>query len=191
MEFPQIDPVAIAIGPLQVHWYGLMYMIGFAAAWLLGVYRAKQPNSGWTKDQVGDLVFYGAMGVILGGRLGYVLFYNFGKFLDDPLWLFAIWTGGMSFHGGALGVLDAQSACLIQHSRVVYELGHGLHAQLLRKLHNAAAQGERGGVAVELADQAAVDLDQVYIQAQQVLKVGVTGAKIINGNVYIKRIKAF
>ncbi len=76
MEFPQIDPVAIAIGPLKVHWYGLMYMIGFAAAWLLGVYRAKQPNSGWTKDQVGDLVFFGAMGVILGGRLGYVLFYN-------------------------------------------------------------------------------------------------------------------
>lgn len=107
MEFPQIDPVAIAIGPLKVHWYGLMYMIGFAAAWLLGVYRAKQPNSGWTKDQVGDLVFFGAMGVILGGRLGYVLFYNFGKFLDDPIWLFKLWDGGMSFHGGAIGVLVA------------------------------------------------------------------------------------
>lgn len=107
MEFPQIDPVAFAIGPLKVHWYGLMYMFGFAAAWLLGMYRAKQPGSGWTRDQVGDLVFYGAMGVIVGGRLGYVFFYNFDKFLADPLWLFAVWTGGMSFHGGAIGVLVA------------------------------------------------------------------------------------
>lgn len=107
MEFPQIDPVAVAIGPLQIHWYGLMYLVGFAAAWLLGIYRAKQPGSGWNKDQVGDLIFYSAMGVILGGRLGYVLFYNFGQFLDNPLWLFEIWTGGMSFHGGALGVLLA------------------------------------------------------------------------------------
>ena len=85
MDFPQIDPVAFAIGPLKVHWYGLMYMFGFAAAWLLGMYRAKQPGSGWTKDQVGDLVFYGAMGVIVGGRLGYVFFYNIDKFLADPL----------------------------------------------------------------------------------------------------------
>ena len=107
MEFPQIDPVAFALGPLKVHWYGLMYMFGFAAAWLLGMYRAKQPGSGWTKDQVGDLVFYGAMGVIVGGRLGYVFFYNIDKFLADPLWLFAVWTGGMSFHGGAIGVLVA------------------------------------------------------------------------------------
>ncbi|BAP15259.1 MAG: prolipoprotein diacylglyceryl transferase [Alcanivorax borkumensis] len=107
MEFPHIDPVAFAIGPLKVHWYGLMYMFGFAAAWLLGVYRAKQPGSGWTKDQVGDLVFYGALGVIIGGRLGYVFFYNFDKFLQDPLWLFQVWTGGMSFHGGAIGVLVA------------------------------------------------------------------------------------
>lgn len=107
MDFPQIDPVAFAIGPLKVHWYGLMYMFGFAAAWLLGMYRAKQPGSGWTKDQVGDLVFYGAMGVIVGGRLGYVFFYNIDKFLADPLWLFAVWTGGMSFHGGAIGVLVA------------------------------------------------------------------------------------
>ena len=107
MEFPVIDPVAIAIGPLKVHWYGLMYMIGFAAAWWLGTVRAKAPNSGWTRDQVSDLVFYGAMGVILGGRLGYVFFYNFSKFLADPVWLFKVWDGGMSFHGGAIGVLVA------------------------------------------------------------------------------------
>lgn len=107
MEFPVINPVAIAIGPLKVHWYGLMYMIGFAAAWWLGTVRAKRPNSGWTRDEVGDLVFYGAMGVILGGRLGYVFFYNFSKFLADPVWLVKVWDGGMSFHGGAIGVLVA------------------------------------------------------------------------------------
>lgn len=107
MEFPVIDPVAIAIGPLKVHWYGLMYMIGFAAAWWLGTVRANKPGSGWTKDEVSDLVFYGAMGVILGGRLGYVFFYNFSKFLADPVWLIKVWDGGMSFHGGAIGVLVA------------------------------------------------------------------------------------
>ncbi|MDX1802917.1 MAG: prolipoprotein diacylglyceryl transferase [Alcanivorax sp.] len=107
ITYPQIDPVAVSIGPLKVHWYGLMYMFGFAAAWWLGNRRADRPNSGWTREQVGDLVFYGAMGVILGGRIGYVLFYNFDKFLADPLWLFEVWTGGMSFHGGAIGVLVA------------------------------------------------------------------------------------
>jgi len=107
MEFPQIDPVAIALGPLQIHWYGLMYLIGFVGGWFLLIWRAGRPNSGWTRDQVSDLVFYVALGVILGGRVGYVLFYNFGKFLDNPLWLLEIWTGGMSFHGGALGVLFA------------------------------------------------------------------------------------
>lgn len=100
-----INPVALDLGFLQVHWYGLMYLLGFAAAYGLGAYRAKQPGSGWTPEQVSDLIFWGAMGVVLGGRMGYVLFYNFGQFLDNPLWLFAVWEGGMSFHGGLIGVL--------------------------------------------------------------------------------------
>jgi len=113
LTYPNIDPVAISIGPifglgpLNVHWYGLMYLAGFTIAYLLMMQRAKQPNSGWTKDQVSDLIFYSAMGVVLGGRVGYVLFYNFGKFLDNPLWLFSVWEGGMSFHGGLLGVIVA------------------------------------------------------------------------------------
>ncbi len=107
LTYPQIDPVAVAIGPLEIHWYGLMYLIGFAAGWLFGNYRASRPGSSWSKEQVSDLVFYVALGVILGGRIGYVLFYNFDKFLDNPLWLFEVWTGGMSFHGGAIGVLIA------------------------------------------------------------------------------------
>lgn len=107
IPYPNIDPVAISIGPLSIHWYGLMYLVGFAGAYFLMNYRANKPNSGWNKEEVSDLLFYSAMGVILGGRFGYVLFYNFEKFLDDPLWLFAVWEGGMSFHGGLLGVLVA------------------------------------------------------------------------------------
>ncbi len=106
---PDFDPVAFALGPLQVRWYGLMYLLGFVAGWALGRYRAKRPGSGWTAEQVDDLVFYIALGVILGGRVGYILFYGFGSFLHNPLTLFRIWEGGMSFHGGFLGVLLAMA----------------------------------------------------------------------------------
>ncbi len=106
---PDFDPVAFALGPLQVRWYGLMYLLGFVAGWALGRYRAKRPGSGWTVEQVDDLVFYIALGVILGGRVGYILFYGFGSFLHNPLTLFRIWEGGMSFHGGFLGVLLAMA----------------------------------------------------------------------------------
>lgn len=104
---PNFDPVAMKIGPLSIHWYGLMYLLGFIAVLLLGNYRARKPESGWSKEQVSDLLFYGAMGVILGGRLGYVLFYKFDYYLAHPLEVLYIWTGGMSFHGGLLGVLAA------------------------------------------------------------------------------------
>jgi len=106
---PDFDPVAFGLGPLQVRWYGLMYLLGFLAGWALGRYRARQPGSGWTAAQVDDLVFYIALGVILGGRIGYILFYGFGAFLHNPLTLFRIWEGGMSFHGGFLGVLLAMA----------------------------------------------------------------------------------
>ncbi|MCK5640448.1 MAG: prolipoprotein diacylglyceryl transferase, partial [Gammaproteobacteria bacterium] len=107
LTYPNIDPVALSLGPLQIHWYGVMYLIGFAAAWWLGHKRAAQPGSGWTARQVDDLIFYGALGVVVGGRMGYVLFYNFSAFADDPFMLFKIWQGGMSFHGGLLGVMVA------------------------------------------------------------------------------------
>ncbi|MDP5293042.1 prolipoprotein diacylglyceryl transferase [Oceanimonas sp. CHS3-5] len=105
--FPGFDPVAIQFGPLAVHWYGLMYLLGFLFAWWLGNRRAAQPGSDWTRDQVSDVLFYGFLGVIVGGRLGYVLFYQFDTFLADPLYLIKIWSGGMSFHGGLIGVLTA------------------------------------------------------------------------------------
>lgn len=107
LTFPQIDPVLVQIGPLAIRWYGLMYLIGFAFAMWLANRRAEQPGSGWTKDQVSDLLFAGFLGVVIGGRIGYVLFYNFDLFLANPLYLFKVWTGGMSFHGGLLGVITA------------------------------------------------------------------------------------
>ncbi len=107
LTYPDIDPVAFQLGPVQVHWYGLMYLVGFLGFWGLGRLRAQRAGSSWTPEQLSDLLFYGALGVVLGGRIGYVLFYDFGRFLDDPLVLFRIWQGGMSFHGGLLGVLIA------------------------------------------------------------------------------------
>ena len=107
LQAPLIDPVALAIGPLKVHWYGLMYLFGFAGAWWLMKQRATGANSPLTVVQVGDLLFYAALGVVLGGRLGYVLFYNLPQYLADPLALLKVWQGGMSFHGGLLGVVLA------------------------------------------------------------------------------------
>lgn len=106
-EFPNIDPVLVSIGPLSIRWYGLMYLIGFAFALWLANRRADKPGSGWNREQVSDLLFAGFLGVVIGGRIGYVLFYNFDLFLQDPLYLFKVWTGGMSFHGGLLGVITA------------------------------------------------------------------------------------
>ena len=105
MLAPNIDPVAIALGPIKIHWYGLMYVISFLALWFFASRRAKQPDSGWSAQQVSDFVFYGALGVILGGRIGYMLFYNLSHYVSNPLDVFKIWQGGMSFHGGLIGVL--------------------------------------------------------------------------------------
>ncbi|MBF7051920.1 prolipoprotein diacylglyceryl transferase [Halomonas sp. KAO] len=105
IAYPQIDPVAFSLGPVQLHWYGLMYVVGLTTAWWLGRRRANR--LGLTHDDIGDLIFYGALGVIIGGRLGFVLFYGLDQLLTNPLWLFKVWEGGMSFHGGLVGVLIA------------------------------------------------------------------------------------
>jgi len=105
LEYPQIDPIAISLGPLQIHWYGLMYLVGFLAAWWLG--RRRAHRLGLSNEAIETLIFYCVVGVILGGRLGYAAFYGFEKFADNPLWLLKIWEGGMSFHGGFVGVLIA------------------------------------------------------------------------------------
>lgn len=107
---PMPDPIAIALGPLQVHWYGLMYGVAFLQFILLGNLRTRQPHihaQGWTKDHVSDMIFYGMLGVVLGGRLGEVLFYRPAFFFANPEEIFMVWHGGMSFHGGFIGVLIA------------------------------------------------------------------------------------
>ncbi len=108
LRHPQFDPVAIEIGPVAIHWYGLMYLVGFAAAWGLMRYRARRRDDlGWRFADIDDLLFLGAIGVIVGGRLGYVVFYNLEGWLADPLMVLRIWEGGMAFHGGLLGVIVA------------------------------------------------------------------------------------
>ena len=102
--FPQFNPVVISLGPLSIHWYGVMYIIAFGGAWVLASYRRNMKPNQWSTDQISDLIFYGAIGAVVGGRLGSVFFYNFDRFLEDPLWVFRVWEGGMSFHGGLLGV---------------------------------------------------------------------------------------
>ena len=104
----QIDPIIFSLGPVKLHWYGLMYLLAFVVAWWLGRRRASQGRlPGVDADAFSDLMFYAMLGVVLGGRIGYVLFYGFGTFLDNPLSIFKVWEGGMSFHGGLLGVMAA------------------------------------------------------------------------------------
>lgn len=103
---PQIDPVMVHLGPLQIHWYGFTYLMAFATAYALATYRGKKRGD-FTADMVSDLMFFGMLGVILGGRIGYVILYGFSQFLANPIYLFRIWEGGMSFHGGFLGVVLA------------------------------------------------------------------------------------
>ena len=107
MHFPQIDPVFLRIGPLQFRWYGLMYVLAFVATYLILRSETRRKQLPLTADDVADLVFYGALGVVLGGRLGYILFYKLPFYLAHPLQIFAVWEGGMSFHGGFLGVIIA------------------------------------------------------------------------------------
>ncbi|WP_298431906.1 prolipoprotein diacylglyceryl transferase [Geobacter sp.] len=107
MPFPHIDPVFFRLGPLEFRWYGLMYILGFIASYVILKRGAKRMGLPFTKDDVADIIFSLALGVILGGRLGYIVFYNLPYYLVHPLKVFAVWEGGMSFHGGLMGVVVA------------------------------------------------------------------------------------
>ena len=109
MHYPDIDPVIFSAGPLAVRWYGLAYLTAFALCWWLGNRQSRRAFRGWRREQISDLVFYCALGAVIGGRIGYVLFYVFDSLLRDPLLLVRIWDGGMSFHGGLLGVVAAMA----------------------------------------------------------------------------------
>jgi phosphatidylglycerol:prolipoprotein diacylglycerol transferase len=105
---PQFDPIAVHLGPLVLRWYGLMYLLAFGFVWLLGRARIAARSDGvWTRKDLEDALFYGILGTILGGRLGYVLFYKAGDYLAEPWKIFYVWEGGMSFHGGMIGVIFA------------------------------------------------------------------------------------
>jgi hypothetical protein len=117
--FSHPDPIAFSLGPLHVRWYGLMYLLGFLGGWFLARRRAAQPGSTWTPTLVDDLIFFCAVGVIAGGRLGWMLFYGTERILAEPLSVFRIWEGGMSFHGGLLGVTIALALFARSRSSIV------------------------------------------------------------------------
>ncbi|BBE09498.1 prolipoprotein diacylglyceryl transferase [Mycoavidus cysteinexigens] len=120
LSHPQFDPIALQLGPLAVHWYGLMYLVAFLAAIGLGRWRLRLPQimaQGWSAKALEDLMFYAVLGTILGGRLGYVVFYKASYYLAHPLDIFKVWEGGMSFHGGFLGVSFALLIYARQHQR--------------------------------------------------------------------------
>ena len=109
---PMPDPIALQLGPVAIHWYGLMYVLAFALFIALGRVRIKQPHIAaqlWRKEDLDDMLFYGMLGVVIGGRLGEVLFYEPVKYFSDPIEIFKVWHGGMSFHGGFIGVLIAMA----------------------------------------------------------------------------------
>ena len=122
LQYPSIDPIIFSIGPISLRWYGMMYLFGFVAAYLIGRKRARQAWSPLLPEQVEDLVFTSALGAVLGGRVGYVFFYGFDRFLTDPLWLFRVWEGGMAFHGGLLGVFLALIICARKLGRPLGEV---------------------------------------------------------------------
>ena len=122
ITYPAINPVLVSVGHLQIHWYGVTYLIAFAAAWYIARRRAARVGSGWTASDVDDLIFYGMIGVILGGRIGWVLFYATEEVIRDPWRMLRIWEGGMSFHGGFIGVLVATALFAMRRSRSVADV---------------------------------------------------------------------
>ncbi len=120
INYPQIDPVAVSIGPLQVHWYGISYLIALTLCWALA--RTRQKASVWSNEQIDDMLFYLALGVVLGGRIGYIIFYNFAQWIENPLILFQVWKGGMSFHGGLIGVLIATFLFAKKQNKTFFQL---------------------------------------------------------------------
>lgn len=123
LQHPDFNPIAVQLGPLAVHWYGLMYLFGFAMVWILGRYRIRQGVTDLTARNLEDLIFYCVLGVIAGGRLGYILFYKPAEYLADPLKVFYIWEGGMAFHGGLIGVIVALLIFARRHNKTLLQIG--------------------------------------------------------------------
>lgn len=123
LHYPQFDPIAFRIGPLAVHWYGLMYLLGFALTWVLGKWRIDHGKTDLSLKDLEDIIFYSVLGVVVGGRLGYVLFYQPAEYFAHPLQIFYLWEGGMSFHGGLLGVITVLYLFARHKHRTLLEIG--------------------------------------------------------------------
>jgi len=123
LQYPEFNPIALQLGPISVHWYGLMYLIGFALVWLLGRWRIRHGKADFTLRDLEDIIFYCVLGVVIGGRLGYVLFYKPGDYLANPLHIFYVWEGGMSFHGGLIGVIIVLLIFARRRGRTLLEIG--------------------------------------------------------------------
>jgi len=122
LTYPHINPIALQLGPLRIHWYGIMYLVAFSAAWWLARRRAAQPASTWNARDVDDFIFYAMLGTIIGGRVGYVIFYGEAMWRADPWYPLKLWEGGMSFHGGFLGVLTAIGLFARQRGRRIWDV---------------------------------------------------------------------
>lgn len=122
LTYPNISPIAFHIGSFPVHWYGLMYLFGIVVGWALLSFRIRNSLRGFTPEQLSDIIFYTVLGVIIGGRLGYMLFYNWPDTSQHPWHIFMIWQGGMSFHGGMLGVVVALMIYARKHAKAFADL---------------------------------------------------------------------
>jgi len=150
LTVPNIDPVALRLGPLRIHWYGIMYLLAFGTAWWLARRRAAQPGSTWSGQAVDDFIFYAMLGTIVGGRVGYVLFYGLPLWREDAWYPLKIWQGGMSFHGGFLGVLTAIAVFARQSGRRIFDVfdfaaplpGFGLFAGRMGNFINSELWGK-------------------------------------------------
>lgn len=123
LQYPAINPVALQLGPISIHWYGLMYLIGFALVWILGRKRIQRGQTDLNLKDLEDIIFYCVLGVIVGGRLGYVLFYKPSQYLANPLEIFYLWEGGMAFHGGLIGVVVVLLLYARKRQKPLLELG--------------------------------------------------------------------
>ena len=121
-QYPELDPIALSIGQFSIHWYAISYLVGIGLAWWVAKIRVRRLGLTFGDKQISDLVFYATLGVVLGGRIGYTLFYGLAGLFDDPLRLFRIWEGGMSFHGGMLGVLAAMLFYARKTGRTFFEV---------------------------------------------------------------------
>jgi phosphatidylglycerol:prolipoprotein diacylglycerol transferase len=171
LVYPGFDPVALELGPLKLRWYGLTYLVAFAAAWWLARRRAAAPGSTWKPVDVDDFLFFAMLGVIFGGRIGYTLFYGFEFWLEDPLYILKVWEGGMSFHGGLIGVLVALAVFAARRGRQIADVfdfaaalpGIGIFAVRMGNFINGELWGRPGDAPwVMLVDGVARHPTQIY-----------------------------